>query len=78
MVFVLLNLLLEIIHGDLLIFDGNVDLELINGVGQGDSLGGTPDETVHLNGTDVSLELIKVGLIILKCPLAGVNNETYS
>lgn len=76
MVFVLLNLLLEFIHGDLLIFDGNVDLELINGVGQGDSLGGTPDETVHLNGTDVSLELVKVGLIILKCPLAGVNNET--
>ena len=64
MVLVLLNLRLELIRGDLVIFDDNVDLKLVNGVGQRDPLGGTPEETVHLNGTDVSLELIKVGLII--------------
>lgn len=64
MVLVLLNLLLELVGGDLIVLDDKVDLELVKGEGRGDPLGGTPDKTVHLNGTDVGLELIKVGLVI--------------
>ena len=64
MVLVLLNHLLEVIGGDLIILDAKVDLELVNGQGRGDPLGGTPDKTVHLDGTDVGLELIKVGLVV--------------
>lgn len=64
MVLVLLDLRLELIKGDLLVFNNKVDLKLVNGVGQGDPLGGTPDETVLLNTTDVGLELINVGLVI--------------
>lgn len=64
MVLVLLNHLLEVIGGDLIILDDKVDLELVNGEGRGDPLGGTPDKTVHLDGTDVGLELIKVGLVV--------------
>lgn len=64
MVLVLLDLLLEFVGGDLLVLDDKVDLELLNGVGQGDQLGGTPDKTVLLDGADVGLELLNVGLII--------------
>lgn len=64
MVLVLLNHLLEVIGGYLIILDDKVDLELVNGEGRGDPLGGTPDKTVHLDGTDVGLELIKVGLVV--------------
>jgi len=63
-VLVLLNHLLEVIGGYLIILDDKVDLELVNGEGRGDPLGGTPDKTVHLDGTDVGLELIKVGLVV--------------
>lgn len=64
MVLILLDLLLEIVGGDLLVLDDKVDLELLNGVGQGDELGGTPDKTVLLDGTDVGLELLNVGFVI--------------
>lgn len=64
MVLILLDLLLEFVGGDLLVLDDKVDLELLNGVGQGDKLGGTPDKAVLHDGTDVGLKLLNVGLII--------------
>jgi hypothetical protein len=60
----LLNLALELVGGDLLVLNNQVDLELLNTESEGNPLGGTPDEAVLLNGADVSLELLKVGLVI--------------
>lgn len=63
-VLVLLDRLLELIGGDLVVLNDKVDLELLNTEADGNPLGGTPDEAVPLNGADVGLELLKVGLII--------------
>ena len=64
MVLVLLDLSLELVGGDLLILDDQVDLELLDTEANSDELGSTPDQTFHLNGTDVGLELLQVGLVI--------------
>lgn len=63
-VLILLDLGLELVGGDLLVLDNQVDLELLNTETNSNELRGTPDETVHLNGADVGLHLAKVGLII--------------
>lgn len=63
-VLILLDRLLELIGGDLVVLNDQVDLELLDTEADGNPLGGTPDETVPLNGADVGLELLKVGLII--------------
>jgi hypothetical protein len=60
----LLNLALELVGRDLLVLNNQVDLELLNTESEGNPLGGTPHEAVLLNGADVSLELLKVGLVI--------------
>jgi hypothetical protein len=65
-VLILLNGLLELVGRDLFVFDDQVDLELLNTETDSNKLGGTPDETVPLNGTDILLELFQVGLIIYK------------
>lgn len=59
-----LNLLLEVANGDLLVLNNQVDLELLDTETNGDKLGGTPDEAVQLDGTDLLLEGSHVGLII--------------
>lgn len=69
-VLILLDRALELIGGDLLVLNDKVDLELLNTETDGNPLGGTPDETVPLNGADVGLHLLKVGLIIWKRLLA--------
>jgi len=63
-VLVLGDLLLELIERDLVVLDDQVDLELLDTVTNGDKGGGTPNETVLLDGTDVGLELLHVGLIV--------------
>lgn len=63
-VLILLDLSLESIGGDLLVLDDQVDLELLDTEADGDQLGGTPHKTVHLDGADVLLHLLEVGLII--------------
>jgi len=63
-VLVLLNLLLELIGGDLLVLNDKVDLELLDTESEGNPLGGTPDEAVPLNGADVSLKGLKRSLVI--------------
>lgn len=63
-VLILLNLLLEFVQGDLLVLNDQVDLELLNTEANGNELVGTPDEAVLLDGENVGLELIKVGLVI--------------
>lgn len=64
MVLVLLDLLLELIERDLVVLNDQVDLELLDTETDGDKGGGTPNETILLNGTDVGLELLHVGLIV--------------
>ena len=66
MVLILFNFLLELISGDLLVLDNQVDLELLDTEANSNKLGSTPDETVLLNRTDVLLQLFKVGLVICK------------
>lgn len=65
MVLVLLDLRLEFIRRDLVVLDDKIDLKLLDREGQRNPLGGTPDETINLNGTDVGFELVNVGLVIL-------------
>lgn len=64
MVLVLLNAGLQLIGRDLLVLDDQVDLQLLDTEANGDELGGTPDQTVLLNGADIGLELLKVGLVV--------------
>ena len=59
-----LDLLLELVEGDLVVLDDQVDLELLDAETDGDELGATPDETVLLDATDSLLELLHVGLIV--------------
>lgn len=59
-----LDLLLELVQGDLLVLNDKVDLELLDTETDGDELGSTPDETVLLDATDGSLEGDHVSLII--------------
>lgn len=63
-VLILLNTLLELIGGDLVILNDEVDLELLDTESEGNQLGGTPDEAVPLNGADVSLKGVKRSLVI--------------
>lgn len=60
----LLDLGLELIGGDLLVLNNDVDLELLDTVTDVDELGGTPNQTVHLDAADVGLKLLEVGLVI--------------
>jgi len=63
-VLVLLNLLLESIEGDLIIFNNQVDLQLLDTETNGNELGTTPDKTILLNSADTILEFLHVGLIV--------------
>lgn len=64
MVLELGDLLLELVKRDLVVLNNQVDLELLDTVTDGNEGRGTPDETVLLDGTDVGLELLHVGLIV--------------
>jgi len=88
----LCNLLLKLVERDLLVFDNQVDLELLDTETQRNQRGGTPDQTVLLDGADGLLELLHVGLVVpwldihgdnrlgswlgLACLLLGVLSET--
>merc|ERR1712137_1295955 len=60
----LLNLLLELIERDLVVFDDQVDLKLLDTETDSNQLGATPDKTILLDGENVSLELVHVCLVI--------------
>lgn len=60
----LLDLLLELIQGDLLVLNNQVDLQLLDTEADGDQLGSTPDQTVLLNATDGSLQSGQISLVI--------------
>lgn len=75
-VLILLDLSLELIGGNLLVLDDNVDLELLNTVTDVDELGGTPNQTVHLDGADVGFELLEVGLVIYKTRVVSIGHMT--
>jgi hypothetical protein len=65
------DLVLEVLERDLGVLDDEVDLEHLDAVADGDELGGTPQEAVHLNGTDTVLELLHVGLVVPRLNLEG-------
>ena len=60
----LFDLLLELVQRDLVVLDDQVDLELLDTETDSDQLGGTPDETVLLDGENVGLELVHVCLVV--------------
>ena len=64
MVLVLLDLLLELVCGNLLVLNNQVDLQLLDTEADGDELAGTPGKTVLLDSENVGLERIKVGLVV--------------
>ncbi len=58
-----LDLLLEVVGGDLLVLDDGADDDLLNTVSDGELLVlGLPEETVHLDADDLLGELVEVGL----------------
>ena len=57
---------MEVVSGDLLVFNDATDDELLNTVGNGGLLVlGLPEETVHLDGDDLLGEVIKVCLSLV-------------
>ncbi len=71
LIFESLDLLLEVIGGDLQVLNDGTNDDLLNTVGNGDLLVlGFPEETVHLDGDDLLSELVEVGLSVV-----GLNFE---
>ena len=61
-----LNLLLEVVGGNFLIFNDATNDDLLDTVGNGGLLVlGLPEETFHLDGNDLLGELIEVGLSLI-------------
>lgn len=60
----LFDLLLELVERDLVVLNDQVDLELLDAEADGNELGGTPDKAVLLDGEDIGLELVHVGLVV--------------
>lgn len=58
------DLLLEIIDGDLVVLNDEVDLELLDTETNGNQLGATPDQTLLLDAADGLLHGLQVGLVI--------------
>ena len=77
-VLVLLNAGLELVGRDLVVLDDQVDLELLDTETNGNELGGTPDEAILLNGADVGLHLLKVGLVVCKISVSIRFKETMA
>ena len=76
----LLDLLLQLVKGDLVVFNDQVDLELLDTETNSDQLGGTPYEAVFLDRENIGLELIHVCLIVymlLAFTRAVVRRATY-
>lgn len=63
-VFKLLDLLLELVRGDLVVLNDQVDLQLLDTEADGDQLGSTPDQTVLFDATDRSLQSSQISLVI--------------
>ena len=58
------NLLLQLVNGYLLVLDHANDLQFVDAVPDGDQLGRTPDETVHLDRLYLLEHFVHVSLII--------------
>ena len=69
----LLDLLLELVERDLVVFDDQVDLELLDTEADRNELRGTPDKTILLNGANRVFEGLHVSLVICRQKLALVD-----
>jgi hypothetical protein len=70
-VFQSLDLISQIFHGDLIIFNNTVDLELLDTITNGNELVTTPQETFHGDGLDTLGQLIHIGFIIPRLDFEG-------
>lgn len=66
------NVFVDQIKTNLIIFNDTRDLELLDSVTDGNQLGGTPEETVQLDGADLLLHFSEVSLVI---PGLDVQND---
>lgn len=67
------DLLLESLERDKVILDDTVDLKLLDAVTDRDELGLTPQETIHLDATNMGLKGSHVGLIIPRLDVEGAH-----
>merc|ERR1712044_142854 len=58
------DLLLEIVHQDLVVLDDARDLELLDAVTDSDEFAGTPEETVHGDRSNALFKFFEWGLIV--------------
>ena len=68
---------MQVIHGHLVVFNNDRDLELVHTVPDRHELAGTPDETVHLNGTHLLLESFHVRLVVPWLHVKGYNTLSW-
>jgi len=59
-----LDLLLQLLHGDFVVLDDQVDLQLLDAEADGDELGATPDQTLLLDAADSLFESLHVGFVV--------------
>jgi hypothetical protein len=64
MVLILLDLLLQLVEGNLLVLNDQVNLQLLDTEADSDELRGTPHEAILLNSTHILLQLLHVRLIV--------------
>ena len=60
----LFNLLLELLHGHLLVLDGAHHLQLLDAVADGDELVSAPEQAVHFNALHRGEHSIVVSLVV--------------
>merc|ERR1719220_2613789 len=60
----LLNLLGQLLYGDLIVNNSAHDLQLLDTITDGDEFGGAPGETVHLDALDRVQHFLVAGLIV--------------
>jgi hypothetical protein len=63
-VLILFDLSLQVVQGDLVVLNDEVELELLDTETNSNELVATPDKTVLLDGKNVLLELLHVGLVV--------------
>jgi hypothetical protein len=70
-VFKRFDLFSQVIHGNLVIFNNTVDLELLDTETNGNQLRTTPQETIHSNSTDTLGQFFHISFIIPGLDIEG-------
>ena len=67
------DLVFQILGGDLVVFDHALNLKLLDTIADGNELGGTPEQTFHVDGANTFLQQLHVGGVI---PRLHVQHDT--